>query len=497
MSLRRTLTGSIRRKILLTNGIALILMIGASHLLTYLHWRRQLLTYAQEEGWAIASVVAQQLYSEFNAGDLEGIRGMLRSIARERPVESMRVTNEKGLVLISADSTEQHRMTIPVPEQVRAGLRQVMGPPRITDRTHALEFFVPIPRDDNCRRCHYPTAPEMAILQVNIGTARLAGILQASSIQVLYITLVTFAALFVGLLFLFRTEIDRPVSEILEVIERAKAGQLEARVPVRGHDELGAIGTELNRMLQQLQGARVELQTLYKSELERQERLATIGNLASAVAHEIKNPLAGIRGGMEVLEQGLPADDRRREMTRAIVGEVDRINRMVRDLLAYSRRPEPDTVPICLYEVVEDVLVQARQLPDAGRYEIVDEPAEEVPMVAIDYQLIKQAFFNIIQNAFDAMPGGGRLTVRTWGESGRALVSFTDTGGGIPEETARKILQPFFTTRHRGTGLGLPIALSIVQAHDGTLRFESRPGNGTTFTISFPALPGFLQGVNA
>jgi signal transduction histidine kinase len=399
-------------------------------------------------------------------------------------------------VALSSDSLERHRKVLQVPEAVLAGERVVVGPSRLIDRASALQFWVPIPREESCRRCHYPAAPEMAALQVTVGTDMLVSILRASSIQIILIAALTLAALLVGLLLLFRREIDRPVSEILSVIRRAKAGQLEARVAVRVEDELGAIGAELNRMFEQLQGARQELQSLYRSELERQERLATIGNLASAVAHEIKNPLAGIRGGIEVLEQGLPPQDPRRQMTRAVVEEVDRINRMVRDLLSYSRKPEPQTVAADLEALVTDVVAQARQLPDAARYEIIQESPDGAPKVAIDYQLIKQAFFNIIQNAFDAMPAGGRLRVRTWGERRRAFVSFSDTGGGIPPDTARKILQPFFTTRHRGTGLGLPIALSIVQAHGGELSFESRPGNGTTFIISFPALPDDPPGVS-
>jgi signal transduction histidine kinase len=334
----------------------------------------------------------------------------------------------------------------------------------------------------------------MAVLQMTLSTEHLVGVLHSSSLQVVVITVLTVGLLIVALLLLFRTEVNRPVSDILSVMQQAKSGQLDARAAVHSGDEIGMIASELNLMLEQLQGTRAELQSLYKRELERQERLATIGNLASAVAHKIKNPLAGIRGGMEVIEQGLAADDSRREMTRAIVGEVDRINRMVRDLLAYSRKPEPQTVATCLSDVVEDVLAQARQLPGAGRYEVVHEADDVVPSVAVDYQLIKQAFLNIIQNAFDAMPGGGRLGVRTWGEKSRAFVAFTDSGNGIPVDTAQRILQPFFTTRHRGTGLGLPIALSIVQAHQGELSFESRSGSGTTFTISFPALPGLLSG---
>jgi len=143
-------------------------------------------------------------------------------------------------------------------------------------------------------------------------------------------------------------------------------------------------------------------------------------------------------------------------------------------------------VPTEIAAVLQDVLAQARQLPDAQRIDLRDDGRCEAGQVAIDYLLIKQAFLNIIQNAFDAMPQGGSLAVSCAHAAGSVNVSFSDTGGGIDPSVAARIMQPFFTTRHRGTGLGLPIAQSIVEAHGGGIRFQSEPGRGTTFTVSLP-----------
>ncbi len=492
---RRPPSGSIKRRILLANGIVLVLMIGGSHLATYLHWRGQLRQFAEAQGWSIASVSTQRIYREFCTGDIDGIRDLMRTVVAEDAVHSMRITNQVGLVLISANRAEEHTLRIPLSAQVRQGRRDVGTPTRLGHRDESLEFFVPIPRDDNCRQCHYPTQPEMAVVHMTMTTARLADIVHVSSIQVILITVLTVGLLFLALMLLFRRAVDRPVGEIVTVMQRAKAGDLDVRTPVRRPDEFGIIAAELNHMLEQLGGAREQVRQLHQQQLDRQGRLATIGNLASAVAHEIKNPLAGIRGGMEVLEQGLAPGDERREITRAIVDEVDRINRMVRDLLSYSRRPNPETVPAGVCDLLDDVISQARQLPDAPKVQIVHE-ARCACRVAVDYQLIKQAFLNIIQNAFDAMPQGGTLTLICDQAEGMALIRFHDTGGGISPEAAVRVMQPFYTTRHRGTGLGLPIALSIVEAHDGVITFDTEPGRGTTFTVHLPLIAKKEQSVS-
>ncbi len=487
VSLGRALTGSLKRKILLTNLVVLSLMVGASHLMTYMHWRSHLLRFAQSQGWAMSSIISQRLYREFMEGDIDGIRDLMRAMLDHQAVHSVRVTNEKGLVLLSTVREEEHRMTVKIPREVSERLEWTAAPKRLTRGTAELTFFVPIPRGPECRQCHYPAAPQLAILQLDVEADRLTRILRGSIYQVMIITSVTVGLLLLALHGLFRREVNRPVSRILSVMERARAGDLEVRVPAGGPDEMGQIGDGLNRMLEQLHGAREELQTLHQQEMERQERLATIGNLASAVAHEIKNPLAGIRGGMEVLEDGLPAGDPKRNLTREIKAEVDRINRMVRDLLSYSRQPNPETVPALVCDLLEDVITQARQLPDARRVQILHEAGCGC-RVAVDYQLIKQSFFNIIQNAFDAMPHGGSLTVTCEHADGKALICFADTGGGIDPVVAARIMQPFFTTRHRGTGLGLPIALSIVEAHGGEITFVAGPGRGAVFTVHLPLI---------
>lgn len=489
LSIKRLLAGSIRRKILLTNAVVLILMIGASHLAIFMHWRGQFMSLAEDQGWGMAGVTSQRVILEFMEGDIPAIRLLFEMLAGHQTVRSARILDDNGLVLISSDPREERKASQALPLSVQKGEQDVIMPKRLGGGDQTLSFFVPIPRGPECRNCHYTVRTEMAVLQLDMAPKRLARILEVSSYQVVIVAALTILLLFFALLWLFRTEVNKPLSEIVAVMNRAKAGDLTIRAPVRGQDELGTIAENLNGMLEQLDGALEQVRSLHKQELDRQGRLASIGNLASAVAHEIKNPLAGIRGAMEVLEQGLSREDPNRELTREIVMEVDRINRMVRDLLAYSREPVPQTVPTELGAVVEEVLAQARQLPDASRIEILHRQTGSIPQVAVDYQLVKQAFFNVIQNAFDAMPQGGRLDVFTREEGDRAVVSFTDTGGGVDPNTAAKILQPFFTTRHKGTGLGLPIALSIVQAHGGDLRFESEPGRGANFTISFPALP--------
>lgn len=237
---------------------------------------------------------------------------------------------------------------------------------------------------------------------------------------------------------------------------------------------------------------------LYQQMKER-DRLAALGEMAAGLAHEIRNPLAAIKGATQYLDpHRLPGEDR--EFLEIIVEEVNRLNGVVSQFLDYSRPLKTSMLPGDVGEILQRTFkLLAPEIPDGIRFTL--DLAPELPAVQCDAEQLKQVFLNLALNAFQAMPRGGSLTVSTrwarddlapWRESHareRVEVRFRDTGPGIPAEARENVFVPFFTTKEKGTGLGLAISQRIVKAHQGTIGVSSPSGGGAEFVISLPGLP--------
>jgi two-component system sensor kinase FixL len=220
--------------------------------------------------------------------------------------------------------------------------------------------------------------------------------------------------------------------------------------------------------------------------LIRSERLAAVGNTVTHIAHEIKNPLLIIGGFARQLLKLPGLDDKSRRKLTIIAEEVSHLEEMVAEMRDFVHRPEPQKRPGQLDALLKEILDLFRDACAERRIKVhlaVDGP---LPQVAFDHQQVRQVLINLLENAMDAMPRGGEITLaaRVQGPSAEILVS--DSGEGMPPEVAAQVFQPYFTTKEKGTGLGLAISQSIIEEHGGGLTVTSTPGQGTTFTISLP-----------
>ena len=219
--------------------------------------------------------------------------------------------------------------------------------------------------------------------------------------------------------------------------------------------------------------------------LER-ERLAAIGELAAMVAHEVRNPLAGIRGGCEILLEGYPDGDTRHDIGVEIIHQVDRLSRTVHDLLLFARPKAMDLVPTDLHGIIERVLRVLGDDPETGDVEVIRDFGDGTPIIQADGRQMEQVFMNLVLNAIQVMNHKGKVTIATRTLSRQVVVTVSDTGPGIPPDKIAKIFEPFFTTRAQGTGLGLAIVKKIVEAHGGRIEASSAPGSGAKFTATLP-----------
>jgi len=219
--------------------------------------------------------------------------------------------------------------------------------------------------------------------------------------------------------------------------------------------------------------------------LER-ERLAAVGELAAMVAHEVRNPLAGIRGGCEILLEGYAEGDTRHDIGVEIIHQVDRLSRTVHDLLLFARPKAMDLVPTDLHGLIERILHVLGDDPANAAVEVVRDFGDDVPIIQTDGRQMEQVFLNLILNAIQVMDRKGKVTIATRTQGRQVVVTVSDTGPGIPPDKIAHIFEPFFTTRAQGTGLGLAIVKKIVEAHGGRIEAASTPGSGARFTATLP-----------
>ena len=219
------------------------------------------------------------------------------------------------------------------------------------------------------------------------------------------------------------------------------------------------------------------------------DRLAALGQFASSVAHEIRNPLTGIATGVQFLSRGFPAGDERHESVAFILREVVRLNTIIQDLFTASRPRELSLGPVKLAEVAGRVLRGLKPAPEEAGVTIELDGADTWPTVTADADQLQQVLLNLTQNAVQATPTGGRVVIRARSDGSGHEIEVADTGAGIAPEHLPRIFDPFYTTRPKGTGLGLFVAHAIVQRHRGSLEVESQLGKGTRFRIRLPIHP--------
>lgn len=220
--------------------------------------------------------------------------------------------------------------------------------------------------------------------------------------------------------------------------------------------------------------------------LARQESLAAIGEMAAAVAHEIKNPLAGIGGAVKVIGRGFKSDDSRHEVIEEIQNQVRRLDETIRDLLTFARPTTPRFAVFDLEEFAGRILRVLGEIPDLKRHRIEVEIPDDL-QVRADPQLLENILQNLLLNAGQAMGNrAGRIGLFAREETERTFISVTDDGPGIPEDVLPRLFKPFFTTKARGTGLGLTVVRKFAEVMGGRIEVKTHFGEGTTFTVSLP-----------
>lgn len=285
-------------------------------------------------------------------------------------------------------------------------------------------------------------------------------------------------------------QFTRPIKDLSNAARRVAAGDFDFRVPaVDRSDEMGQLATRFNEMIARL-GHMRELEAL----LHQTEQSAVVGRLASAIAHEIRNPLNYINLTLDHLRTAFaPEDEKKHEtferLALQLKTEVARINTRISEFLSYTRPSTLDLEPLDLRAAAEDALRMVEVKAAESGIETRVEQTGDVPLILGDTEALRSVITNLIINSMQAIDGeGGSLTITISADESahNARIEVTDTGRGIAPEDIAKVFEPYFSTKETGTGLGLAIVKKAVDDHGGTISVRSKQGGGTTFTITLP-----------
>jgi two-component system NtrC family sensor kinase len=492
---------------------------------------RQLEQQVKAEAYRASDFIKQSLFASMLGNERERIYQMITQLGAESGVEVVRIYNKKGEIKFSSDEREigtsvdlqaeacyachasyRPLQSLPMAERARVYRKELDG-----RQYRVLGLINPIQNSPACSNasCHAHTAEQsvLGVLDVQMSMETLDAALATSQRQgfSLAVLVILAAALLMAAIVFYAVYL--PVKQLRRGTEALAHGNLDVEINLRRSDEMGLLARSFNQMARNLKRADGELRTWSHSletrvqektaELERihqqiiqVEKTASLGRMAATVAHELNNPLSGIVTYAKVvarrLRGGMPESTERAAMLEdldLIRAESMRCGKIVRDLLTYARESKPEFQPVHLHDVVQRGIKLVEHHTEIAKVATETDFALADDMVVCDDEQIVQALIALLINAVEAMPAGGRLTLKTWeGTPGRVCLSVSDTGVGIPEDVRERIFDPFFSTKSdaKGVGLGLAVVYGIVQRHEGRISVASAHGAGTTFTIDIP-----------
>ena len=450
----------------------------------------------------ISEFIEENVIRAMEKGRHFDMHRILRNFAVYRDVRKISLISSDGTIKASTQEDELNRKVGDLEFYLRdhdfIREEKVQLKDGRIERERVYYFNSPILNRPECFQCHDKEKRIIGVLTVANSLKEMDTMVSKIEIHSIILAIIIIGFLSFALGFLFLKFVNIPIKRLTETMRKAEEGDLTVKVSVKSRDEIGSLAENLNIMIKKLNLAKQEGERYHQELIQRADRMATIGELASGIAHEIRNPLAGIQGAIQILAEGFPKEDPRTQVADEIQKQIYKLERLVRDLLNYAKPIPANYLSTDINGLVDKVLsffVTQRGMP--VDYKIEKRLFSSLPRTMIDPSSMEQAFLNIILNAQKAMPKGGTFTVSTVPLSKRkddgkevheVQIIFEDTGIGIPRENLSKIFNPFFSTRTDGTGLGLAIAKNIVERHGGRIEVESQINVGTKFVITLPAM---------
>jgi two-component system NtrC family sensor kinase len=518
-AIRRSLAG----KLIVTIGLLIFIGGGISWYWLISQNAKNLMANAVEYTSSYSDLVKKSVRYNMLTFNRVPIQHTVEGIATSEGIRRIRIFDSKGIVFYSSQKaaigTLVDRTSFACqgchsnpqkPTETLMGHRQWITYTS-RDGKRVLTYVNPIYNEPSCyaAACHaHPVGQRvLGVLEIDFSLSPLDARIRKQTLEITAyaISLMTVISLIIYLV--LRRFVVMPVSTLSEGMKKVSTGDLGQKIVLNSEDEIGLLAGTFNVMTKDLEVARERMQNfaqalevevakkvdeLKKSQdkLFQAEKLASLGRLTADVAHEIRNPLTALGGFAHRLYK-IVEGDRQREYAEIIIAEVDRLEKILKDVLTFSRDARSHLERRSLDEALQEVVKTYEDLCKEQSIVVDVRIEEDLPLVLIDKDQVKQALTNLVTNAIDAMQKGGLLAIATGQEEINdvtyVFLKVSDTGPGIPRENLSLIFEPFFSTKEiHGTGLGLSITRKIIEEHGGFIKAESVEGNGATISLYFP-----------
>ncbi len=446
---------------------------------------------SRQKAEIVGSMIENSIFSFMKEGKNEEVQSTLEKEASSSGIRKIRILSSQGKILRSTKEDEigmsAENITL---DRLNNFLQKKDQSDIIFIKSRStIQGFRTIENQSECFGCHSPQNKINGILEVNIDYDMATSLLQKSQLQGIIIAFLALATLSFIIIRLFEKLVNRPISRLKNEMKKVQGGDLNIKLHSSKNDEIGRLTKNFDVMVIKLNEANKKIEELFDKQMEKAEHLASFGEVAAGFAHEIKNPIAGIKGALEVINQGTDDSDAKKEIFTEMLIQIEKINHIVQDLLSYAKPKEMHMRFINPNECVENAIKLAKPQINSKEIYFRFKGLENSTLAHIDPDKIQEVMLNLLLNSISAIKEKGNITIELDKRNEKELeIKYSDDGAGIKKEHLPQIFIPFFTTKNIGTGLGLPICKKIIEAHNGSIEVKSKEGKGAFFAIRLPVL---------
>lgn len=514
-------------KLILYITIVLISTMGIFLYLNIMEQKKQLLNEVVRGATQFSDTVIKSTRYDMLMNQRDNVYRIIDYIGMQQGINRVRIFNKEGRIMFSTEKNEIGNFVNKTQEECYAC--HTVGKPlekltttkrtRIFTTLHGqkvLGMITPVYNEPECysASCHaHPTSQKvLGVLDISMSLNTIEQEIKNMEMHAIIIGIITMFLLSIFMILLIKSIIDTPIKRLIAGTNRIAHGDLENQIVIDTHDEMGDLAHAFNAMMGKLKEANNELLNLVETlenkveerthelkaaqdNLIRSEKLASIGKLSATVAHEINNPITGVLTYIKLmlrkLRQGSTGEEDIKkyvEYLSIMEKETERTSGIVKNLLDFSRQREPHYKLVDINSLLGDTLMLVGNQINLQGIAVV-KSFSTLPATLADADQLKQAFMNIIINACEAMKEGNKvLTMETGFDTAKQdiVISIKDTGTGISQEDINKIFEPFYTTKEKGTGLGLAVVYGIITKHKGRIDISSKKGEGTVVKLTIP-----------
>ncbi len=466
----------LRGKVVVTVAGALVAVLGASTFLSFRYWRQEYIAASQEQALLAAQSTRAVLEPGLTGSRHEVARANLQRLVDGSSITAARVFGPDDVIILSARRAEEGSSAGPLWIPDPSDLPQA-GVVRPSEDGKTVRAFMPI------------RVPGGGVLEVEFSVEAVKSAMERGARLGLGLMLGSIIMLMVLVLAMLEREVVAPLQRVGHLLTgpEVENGELPG-------DQVRLIEASVVQFIERERDA--ELRAAAKDErIAQTEGLAQVGELAAEMAHEFKRPLASIQTAIGMLEQEYHLEDGGHEVLEAVDGQLERLSETMRDLFSLAKPMDPTREAFCLQVVADEALLELAGTPGLEGIEVLREYPDAEVEIQGDARRLRQALSNLLINAAEAMPRGGKITLGIESRDPEHVDVFVrDAGTGIPPEEVANALRPFYSTKPLGTGLGLPLVVRVVRAHKGQLTVTNLPEGGTVIRITLPLATGALVG---